>query len=107
MRSYGVDGLKKLISEHLDWAYWFENQAQEHPDWDVTHPRTMNLVCVAHKAGCEKTDEVAKVLNESGELSVTPTTVEGRRIIRFCFGGTQTRMKHVEGAWAALLKAAL
>lgn len=106
MRSYGSEGLKKLIGEHLEWACWFENQAHEHPDWNVTHPRTMNLVCIAHKEGCEKTDEIAKILNESGELSVTPTTVEGRRIIRFCFGGTQTRMKHVEGAWTALLKAA-
>ena len=105
MRSYGSEGLRSLIDEHLQWASWFEDQAQSHPDWQVTHRRTMNLVCVAHKDGNDRTDQIAKELNDSGRVSVTATTVEDQRIIRFCFGGTQTRWEHVEAAWEALVSA--
>ena len=106
MRSYGTEGLRQLIDEHLQWARWFEGRVSEDPQWEVTHRRTMNLVCIAHKDGCDRTEAIAKALNSEGQISVTPTTVEGRRVIRFCFGGTQTRMEHVEGAWEALLRAA-
>jgi len=102
MRSYGSQGLKELIAEHLEWAQWFENQVLQDSNWRITHLRTMNLVCVAHHSGNEQTEKIAELINEQGEMSVTSTLVEGERIIRFCFGGTQTRFEHVKAAYERL-----
>ena len=54
---------------------------------------------MAHIDGNEATDRVAQQLNEDGQMSVTVTTVQGKRILRVCIGGTQTRKTHVEAAW--------
>ncbi|MBT6968515.1 MAG: hypothetical protein HOA02_07010, partial [Planctomycetes bacterium] len=70
-----------------------------------THKRTVNLICMAHIDGNEVTDKVAQQLNEDGQMSVTVTTVQGKRILRICIGGTQTRKIHVEAAWQRIAKA--
>ena len=99
IRNYGVDGLRDLIAEHPQWAEWFEQQVGADPRWQLTHKRTVNLICMAHIDGDEATDRVAQQLNEEGQMSVTVTTVQGKRILRVCIGGTQTRKTHVEAAW--------
>ncbi len=38
-------------------------------------------------------------------MSVTVTTAQGKRILRICIGGTQTRKTHVEAAWQRIAKA--
>jgi len=99
IRNYGVDGLRELIAEHLQWSVWFEQQVEADPNWQLAHKRTVNLICMAHIDGDDATDKVAQQLNEQGEMFVTATTVAGRRILRVCIGGTQTRKTHVEAAW--------
>ena len=105
IRNYGVDGLRRLIAEHLQWAEWFEQQVESDPRWQLTHKRTVNLICMAHIDGDEATDRVAQQLNEDGQMSVTVTTVQGKRILRVCIGGTQTRKTHVEAAWQRIAEA--
>ena len=105
IRNYGVDGLRDLIAEHLQWAAWFEQQVESDSNWQLTHKRSVNLICMAHNDGDEATDRVAQHLNEQGEMSVTMTTVQGRRILRVCIGGTQTRKSHVEAAWQRIAAA--
>ena len=105
IRNYGVDGLRDLIAEHLQWAEWFEQQVESDPNWQITHKRTVNLICIAHIDGDEATDRVAQRLNEEGQMTVTATTVQGKRILRVCIGGTQTRKTHVEAAWQRIAKA--
>jgi aromatic-L-amino-acid decarboxylase len=60
---------------------------------------------MAHIDGDEATDRVAQQLNEDGQMSVTVTTVQGKRILRVCIGGTQTRKSHVEAAWRRIAEA--
>ena len=105
IRNYGVDGLRELIAEHLEWAEWFEQQVESDPNWQITHKRTVNLICMAHIDGDDTTDKIANGLNEQGEMFVTATTVAGKRILRVCIGGTQTRKSHVEAAWQRIAEA--
>jgi aromatic-L-amino-acid decarboxylase len=38
-------------------------------------------------------------LNQSGQLYLTHTRLDGRFTLRMCIGQTQTEMVHVERAW--------
>ena len=102
LRSYGVEGLRHHIREHVALAEEFERQVAADPDWEVAAPRPLNLVCIRHTAGDDVTQEVMERINRSGAAFLTHTRVEDQFIIRVSIGQTTTQRRHVEHLWALL-----
>ena len=114
IRSYGVEGLRDMIRNHIRLAELFEGWVSEARDFELVAPRSLALVTFRHRPAALKdeaeidrlNERLVNALNDSGDLYVTQTKVRGRYSIRFNIGQTWTRDEHVEAAWTAIVETA-
>ena len=99
LRHYGERGLQHHIRQHISWTERFAQIVCDHPDFDISIPPSLNLVCFYHRGGDEFTKNLLDAVNATGKLFVTHTTFGGRYSIRFCIGQTNTQWHHIESAW--------
>ena len=102
IRSFGVEGLQKKIRAHVEWATRFAEWIEADQDFELAAPRSLNLVCFRHVNGDEVNQKLLDAVNDSGDLFLTHTTLDGRLTLRFSIAQTSTRLEHVERAWAAI-----
>ena len=99
IRHYGVEGLQHHIREHVRLAQQFAGWVREDDRFELAAPVTLNLVCFRHKAGDEVNQTIMDRLNQSGDLYLTHTKLNGKLTLRLCVGQTNTQARHVEKAW--------
>ena len=102
LRHYGREGLQHHVREHIKSAAWFASKVNEHERLELATPVSLNLVCFRHAAGDAAGRELLAALNDSGELYVSHTELDGRYALRFCVGQTKTTQEHVEAAWSLI-----
>jgi aromatic-L-amino-acid decarboxylase len=106
IRSYGLEGLRHHVREHVALAQKFAGWVKDSPDFELAAPAPLNLVCFRHRGGDEANREIMDRLNGSGELYLTHTKLDGRLTLRMSIGVTATRDRHVEAAWDKIRAAA-
>jgi aromatic-L-amino-acid decarboxylase len=106
IRHYGVEGLRHHVRRHVELAGRFADWIRESDHLELAAPVPLNLVCFRHRAGDEATEKLLQRLNDSGEMYLTHTRLDGRFTIRFCVGQTHTRERHVLRAWEKIEAAA-
>jgi len=106
IRHYGIDGLQYHIREHVRLAQEFATWIEQHPDFEIAGRAPLNLVCFRHKNGDIFNRELLDRLNQSGELYLTHTTLDGEFTLRLSVGQTHTEHRHVERAWAQIQQTA-
>ncbi len=111
MRSYGLEGIRAHLREHIRLAQMFAGWVDEHPDFEVLAPHPLNTVCFRWRgAETQRLDDfnqrLLSTLNASGELFLTHTRLRGRYALRLSIGGTWTAERHVRAAWETVRKAA-
>lgn len=106
IRSYGVEGLRRMIRDHISHAEWLAQAISKEPDFElISEPRLALLsfrYCPESRSPVELDDlnrRLVECLNDSGRLYLTPTRVRGTQAIRFNIGQTYTERRHVEAAW--------
>jgi aromatic-L-amino-acid decarboxylase len=106
LRSYGGDGLRFHLREHIRLADELAIRIDDHPRLEHIAPPSFSLVSFAHAGGDEATDALADAINATGHSAVTASTIDGRRFIRIAIGQTHTTAVHVNRLWAAVGAAA-
>ena len=99
LRSYGAEGLRAHIRNHLDWARMLERHVVDHPRLELVAPTPFALVSFRHRDGDEATTALATTVNTSGSAYVTPSVIDGHAFIRVSIGSTWTERRHVEDLW--------
>ena len=99
IRHYGVEGLQHHIREHVNLAQQFKRWVTESADFELAAPAPLNLVCFRHRGGDEINRQILERLNQSGEMYLTHTMLNGKFTLRLCIGQTRTAARHVERAW--------
>lgn len=99
LRALGVEGIQQMIRRHVALTGDLRRWLEDHEDFEVVAPSPLNLLCFRHRGGEAANAALLKALNESGELHLTHTRLDGELTIRFCIGGATTRRRHVEQAW--------
>jgi aromatic-L-amino-acid decarboxylase len=99
IRHYGVEGLRHHIRRHVALAQEFARWVKASPDFELTAPAPLNLVCFAHRAGDDFNRQLLECLNQTSQLYLTHTTLNGRYTLRLCVGQTHTEAPHVRLAW--------
>ncbi len=99
IRHYGVEGLQHHIREHVRLAQQFADWVRKDDRFEVAAPVPLNLVCFRHKAGEAANQGIMDRLNQSGDLFLTHTKLQGKLTLRLCVGQTNTKAIHVERAW--------
>ena len=114
LRNFGVEGLQQKIRFHISLAKKLEEKIKNDPDFELTAPRSVNLVCFRFKPTNLQTDvEINKLnekllheLNGTGKVYLTHTKLNGKYTLRMVTGQTNLKEKHVDAAWALIKECA-
>ncbi len=104
IRSYGVDGLKAIIRNHIELAKWLEEQIACERDFELMAPRQLSLINFRYvPKDAEDLDglnsRLLNAVNDDGLTYLTQNVIGGVYAIRFQIGQTMTQQEHVDAAW--------
>jgi aromatic-L-amino-acid decarboxylase len=114
LRYFGLDGLRRRIQAHLDLATWFADAVDAEPDAERLAPTPFATVCfrwrpARHEGHEHEPDVEAELddlnerllarLNETGEVFLSHTRLDGRFALRLAINNIRTERRHVERAW--------
>jgi aromatic-L-amino-acid decarboxylase len=105
LRSYGVEGIRAMVREHLRLAGLFKGWVEGHPRFELLAPVHFGLVCFRLNDGRPGTDldalnrRLLERINASGRVFLTHTTLRGKYAIRLVVGQRTTAERHVREAW--------
>ena len=99
IRHYGIDGLQQHVREHVRLAQQFATWVRSDPRFELAAPVPLNLVFFRLRSGDDDNQKLMDQLNQSGNIYLTHTRLDGKLTLRLCVGQTQTEARHVERAW--------
>ncbi|MFK7970638.1 MAG: aspartate aminotransferase family protein [Bacteroidia bacterium] len=109
LRSYGLDGLRARLRDHISYATWLEGQVVADDRFEMLAPRTLTLVCFRYFEPNKTEDELDEMnatlleqLNASGKLYLTHTKVKGKYCLRVVTSGVHMQLSHIESAWKSI-----
>ena len=100
IRSYGVDGLRSIVREHVRLADEFAARIEADDRFQLVAPHPFALVCFRHVGGNDATRALAEALNATGQVAVTPSQIDDQWFVRVSVGQTYTEQKHVDALWS-------
>jgi aromatic-L-amino-acid/L-tryptophan decarboxylase len=102
LRCYGREGLQLRIREAVRLAELFEDLVRDEPGWELCAPRRFSVVCFRREMSDDANAALLARVNESGELFLSHTRLEGRYVLRLAIGNERTTEADVRRAWEVL-----
>jgi aromatic-L-amino-acid decarboxylase len=102
LRSYGAEGIRHHIREHVRLARDLEARLVEDDRFELVAPTPLALVSFRHVEGDQATDSLASAINASGHSYVTPSKLGDVSFIRVSIGQTHTEQRHVDRLWSVI-----
>lgn len=99
LRWYGTNGLRDLITHHIDLSARLEQWVRQEPHFEVLAQRHFNLLCFRLKASDEINMELLRRINASGKVFMTHTKINDQLALRMVIGQTEVNERHVREAW--------
>jgi aromatic-L-amino-acid decarboxylase len=112
VRSYGAEGLRAFVREHIRLAQLFKGWVAADPRFEVMAPAHFGLVCFRLNDGRGEAELAAlnkalmDRLNATGRAYFTHTVLHGKFTLRMVIGQRTTRERHVRAAWALIQETA-
>jgi aromatic-L-amino-acid decarboxylase len=106
LRSYGRDGLQRVIREHVRLAELFESWVRSEPGWEICVPRTLSVVCFRRDGSDEANELLLERVNAGGEVFLSQTRLNDRYVLRLAVGNGGTTEDDVRLAWDVLRREA-
>lgn len=104
MRSYGAEGLRAYVRNHIDMTQALGAKIADHPRLVVVAPHPINLVCFRHVDGDDATQALLDGLNSSGTVFLTHTRLDDHLTIRVAIGTQATQRRHVDALWDQIVQ---
>jgi aromatic-L-amino-acid decarboxylase len=115
IRSYGLEGLRKLVRKHARLARELAGWVVAAPGFELMAPVPLGLVCLRYRPAAMSVDDprlnelnaalLARV-NASRRVHLSHTVLGGRYVIRVAIGQRQTERAQVEEVWRLIQEAA-
>ncbi|MGH7482947.1 MAG: pyridoxal phosphate-dependent decarboxylase family protein [Longimicrobiales bacterium] len=109
LRSFGVEGIRSRLREHLRLARLFAEHVDASPDFERLAPAHFSVVVFRHApAGDDdaaldaRNERLLERVNATGEIFLSHTRVAGHFAIRLAVGNLHTTEAHVLRAWELL-----
>jgi len=121
LRYFGLSGLRERLRLHIDLAHELADWIEADPDAELLFGVPFGTVCFRMRprrlAGREGEPEVAQAidrlneqvmnqLNDSGEIFLSHTRIDGVFVLRAAIGNIRTERRHIERAWRLVRAAA-
>ena len=110
MRSFGLEGLRARLREHMKLARQFAEWVDKDPGFERVAPVPFSVVCFRalprgtgdREALNAFNERLLQSLNDTGEVFLSHTNLGGRYVIRFAVGNIRTTEKEVRRTWDLL-----
>ena len=103
LRSYGAEGLRHHVREHVRLARGLAQRLEEDPRFQVVAPVPFALVCFRHVDGDTATQALTDAVNDTGRFFLTPSTLpDGSVFARVAVGQASTEQRHVDALWQVI-----
>ena len=99
IRSFGVDGIRERIREHVRISRLFAELVNGDERFELVADAGLNLICFRLADSDDANRRLLTRLNDSGKLYLTHTQVGGQFVLRMSIGQMQTEEAHVRQAW--------
>jgi aromatic-L-amino-acid decarboxylase len=93
---HGVASFRQALDRSLDLAQQAATRLRLIPGIDVLHEPELSIVAFSAAEGDAATQRILTAINESGELRVSSTTLQGRIAIRLAFLHPRTCEAHID-----------
>jgi aromatic-L-amino-acid decarboxylase len=103
IRSYGLEGLRERIRNHVAWSQDLAKRLSNEPGFEIVTEPVLSLFTfrLAGKSDSDMIDYVNRI-NADGRIYITQTRVNGRIAIRFQVGQFDATREDVETAFDVL-----
>ena len=107
LRSYGLEGLRKRIRNHVDWAHKLAARLEAHPRFEIVTQPILSLFTF-RLTGVDDAGQFAFVerINDDGRIYVTQTRVGGDMVVRFQIGQFDCTIDDINTAYDVLCELA-
>ena len=106
LRYYGREGIARLVRDQILWAQELARQVDEDERFERMAPTPFSVVCFRRKGSNEENQALLERVNESGEVFLSHTVLNGIYCLRLAIGNMATTRNHVQRAWE-LVRAAV
>jgi aromatic-L-amino-acid decarboxylase len=115
LRTYGAQGLRTMLREHIRLAGQFAGRVDAHPAFERLAPVHFSVVIFRHVPAHASADSLAvdqhnqailERINASGRFFLSHTRVHDRFALRLAIGNERTTESHVRDLWELLKQAA-
>ena len=99
----GARGCSALLREHVRLAELFADWVEADPDWELCIAGSASRSsCSAATAPTRRTSAILERANQSGEMFLSHTKLDGRYVLRLAIGNARTTEADVRRAWDVL-----
>ena len=98
-RHYGREGIVKMIRDHVQWAQDLAAIIRAHPNFEVSAPTPLSLICFRYRGTDEQNRELLERLNLSGKAFLSHTVLNGRFVLRLAIGNIGTTWEDLAMVW--------
>ena len=102
-RFYGRQGIIAMLRESLRLAQVVKSLIDAHPDFEVSAPVDLSLVCFRHLAGNAVNQRLLAEINASGKAFLSHTVLNAHYVLRFAIGNFQTTEDDVRETWSTIV----
>lgn len=111
LRSYGLEGLRSRIRNHVAWSVALHDRLAQRPDFQIVTAPMWSLFTFQYApAGVQDLDalnlQLVEAINADGRIYLTQTRVDGALVIRFQAGQFETREQDVAQAYDVITEIA-
>ena len=106
LRCYGRAELQRILREHVGLAKLFAEWVEAEAEWELAAPQRFSLVVFRYRGSDEENEALLQRVNESGELFISHTRLDGRYLLRLAIGNARTTEDDVRRAWDVLRREA-
>jgi aromatic-L-amino-acid decarboxylase len=109
LRSYGLEGLRQRLRNHVAWSAGLCERLRSEPDFEITSEPILSLFTFRH-IGAEDPDAFNQTLvdtiNDEGRIYLTQTLFERQKVIRFQAGQFDCTEDDIAEAYSVITETA-
>ncbi|HEY2018627.1 MAG TPA: pyridoxal-dependent decarboxylase [Bryobacteraceae bacterium] len=106
LRSFGREGLVRIMREHLRLAREFAAMVDADPCFERVAPVPFSVVCFRYKGTDDQNRAILDRVNAEGDVFISGTVLNGRFTLHLAVGNRATTAAHVGKAWELIRAAA-
>jgi aromatic-L-amino-acid/L-tryptophan decarboxylase len=111
LNTYGAEGIRLLYRKHIEITEVFAEKIRSHKSFRIMAPVFLNLVCFRYQPDGINDEEadalnarIMDSINNSGRAFLSHTRLNGKYVIRTCFGQSQVDWLHMDRLYKELMK---